>query len=117
MSEAEQYDPGRVTLQTHPSLLESAVVNDHVETWGFGDGDWQFEVTGETDADELEIEWTKIEINPEKAAAILHDGEQYVERCEDLQGREYKLIVNGGERDPKGSPIHTEAREEVPVDE
>lgn len=100
---------GGAKLQPNPTLLESAITSDHVEVFRYGpDDNYQFEVSGATDADELDIDWTKIELSPEDVDRVLDDGETYTEQCEDLAGKPYELRVNGGHRHPKGEPIHTE---------
>lgn len=95
------------TLQPHPHELQKAVTTDHVAV--FGGEDTQMEVSGESEFDDLNIDWSKIELDADDVEAILN-GERYVERCEDLAGRRYKIYVSGGEKHPKGTPIHTEGQ-------
>lgn len=95
------------TLKPHPYELQSAVTGDHVVVFSDRERDGlQMEVSGETEHDELDIDWTNIELDPEDVEEIL-DGETYVERCEDLAGKPYEIHVRGGERHPKGNPVHT----------
>lgn len=101
--------PEGITLRPHPYEMKRSIVADHVVVFGDRDGH-QFEVSGETDADDLEVDWTRIELDADDVESIL-DGETYVEKCEDPAGRLYDLHVRGGERDPKGTPIHTEAED------
>lgn len=108
------HEMGHAKLQPHPAELESAITGDHVVVFGYGpDTNYQFEVSGETDADELNIDWTTIDLEPEQVEAILDEIVTYTEQCEDLAGKEYELQVRGGHRHPKGTPIHTERAEEV----
>lgn len=104
---------GSARLQPNPTLLESAITGDHVEVFRYGpDDNYQFEVSGETNVEELNIDWTKIELSPEEVDAILDDGETYTEGRRDVFGTHYELRVNGGHRHPKGEPIHTENDDE-----
>lgn len=108
------YEMGHAKLQPHPSELASAITGDHVVVFAYGpDENYQFEVSGETDADELNIEWTKILLEPTQVNEVLDEIVTYTEQCEDLAGKEYELQVRGGHRHPKGTPIHTERAEEV----
>lgn len=93
-----------LTLRPHPYELSQAVLTDHVMVFGMRDGT-QFEVSGETDADELDIDWGVIELPAETVERVL-DGGVYTEKCEDNEGRTYEIHVAGGDRDPKGTPIH-----------
>lgn len=96
-----------ITLRPHPYELERSITGDHVVVFSFYEDDVQFEVSGETEHDSLDIDWTNIELDAEDVAELL-DGEPWIERCEDPAGRTYKLYVRGGDPDRKGRPIHTE---------
>lgn len=95
----------QITLRPHAHELERAVVSDHVAVFGDREGH-QFEVSGETGHEDVEIDRTNVELDADDVAQIL-DGGTYTEQCEDPAGRTYTLHVRGGERHPKGTPVHT----------
>lgn len=94
-----------ITLRPHPYEMKRSIVADHVVVFDDRNGH-QFEVSGRTDADDIEVDWSNIELEAEEVEDIL-GGETYIEKCEDPAGRLYELQVNGGERHPKGTPVHT----------
>lgn len=106
MPEADAHGLGEVTLEPHPHELESAITGEHVVVFGYDQHGVQFEVSGSTDADELNISWSKVELDADEVAAVL-DGGVYEDRGEDLAGHGYTIEVRAGTRHPKGEPVWT----------
>lgn len=103
-------DLGSVTLEPHPYELEKAVAGDHVVVFGYDRHDVQFEISGETDADELNLSWSKVELDEGEVADVLEGG-VYSDWGEDPAGRSYTVEVRAGVRHPKGTPVWTRGDE------
>lgn len=107
--EAEPAVPDESLLKPHPVELASAVAGDHVVVFGVGaQSQWQFELSGRTDADDLALDWQKIELSGDEVRELLLEGSLYEDDREDSEGTAYTLEIRGGKRHPKGSPIHME---------
>ena len=100
-----------VTLKPHPYELAQAVTTDHVVVFGYNEDGVQFEVSGESDHDDLNIDWGDIKIDADEVGRMLAEDHVYRERCEDLAGHTYELQVRAGERHPKGTPVHTQGED------
>lgn len=103
-----------VTLKPHPNELQSAVNNDHVAVfpWTQDGTEYQFEVSGDPENGDVDLDWQNITIPPAVAAAVVNDETTYTDLREDDDGNPYTIKVRGGTRHPKGTPIHTHAATE-----
>lgn len=97
-----------ITLTPNPSELASAITGDHVVVFGRGFEGYQFEVSGWTDADAVSPAWETIELTSAQAETVLEGGTFYT-TLQDEDDVDYHVAINGGERHPKGTPVHTEA--------
>lgn len=99
-----------ITLRPHPNELASAVNGDHVVVFSWDSE--QYEVSGSTEHDEeISPEWETIELTEEQAGAVLEGATVFMSR-EDEHDAEYTIEVRGGERHPKGTPVHTRGGED-----
>lgn len=102
-----------VTLKPHPHELGRAIVGDHVVTFTMIDEELQYEVSGESEYDEIHPEWEQFELNAAAVNRIVNEGEVESFEREDTEGKEYMVRVAGGTMHPKGNPIHTKEWEQA----